>query len=89
MNDKQLAEAGLPGVGYAVAAVPHMKWPASGVQIWPDGGNVGICTWHAHADVRTANFGCTTCGWGSQPWAEWVSLAKRIIAADEAMNASN
>lgn len=87
MNDKELVEAGLPGIGHAIAEAAHCGWPAAGVAIWPKDGDVGIRTWHSHEDVRHARFGCTTCGWGAQSWNAWVSLARHIIAADDLMNA--
>lgn len=89
MNDRELVAAKLPGIGHAIAAAPHMCWPAEGVAIWPPGGQVGIRRWHATEDVRQASFSCSLCGHAQQPWAEWVSLARRIIAADEAMQVSN
>lgn len=85
MNDKQLAEAGLPGVGYYTAAAPHCGWPAAGVQIWPHGGKVGIKCSGPFDDVREMDLSCTTCGWGRQPWGQWVDLARRILAADAAV----
>ena len=84
MNSRELAEAGLPGVGYAIAEAPG-HWPAHGVAVWPEGGDVGIRCFNPTENPKQESFGCTTCGWGSQPWPAWVSLAKRILAADEAM----